>query len=50
MGASDQSPIWIFDFHPCGQLRAVKGKMGKIKTFILSNFKLYFFMFSWAKK
>jgi hypothetical protein len=26
-GASDQFPIWIFNFWPYGKLRAVRGKI-----------------------
>ena len=39
--ASDQFPIWIFNFRPYGQLRAIRGKN---QSRFMCNF-----LFSWAK-
>ena len=49
-GASDQFSIWIFNFWPYGQLRAVASKGKKSNYELWATFELGFFIFSWAKK
>ena len=49
-GASDQFPIWIFNFWPYGQLRAIRGKNLITYIWIMSDIWAPFFHVFMCKK